>query len=70
MLHKINGQSTLCFPFFFSQMKKRILHYNIYILKLSVKSGKDGTTTPCLVTQGMRFQKTGPKKVRWPSMGA
>ncbi len=32
------------------------------IIKLSVKSGKDGTGTPYLVTQGNRFQKTGIKK--------
>jgi hypothetical protein len=30
-----------------------------YKIKLSVKSAKDGTGTPCLVTYGSRFQKTG-----------
>jgi hypothetical protein len=31
------------------------------ILKLSIKSGKYNTKTPYLVTQGMRFKKTGKK---------
>jgi hypothetical protein len=31
------------------------------LIKLSIKSGKDGTGTPCLVTKGTRFQKTGEK---------
>jgi len=27
----------------------------VWTIKLSIKSGKDGTGTPCLVTKGMRF---------------
>jgi len=38
-------------------------------IKLFVKSEKDGTRTPYLVTYGMRFQKTGQKKVYWTSTG-
>jgi len=39
-------------------------------IKLPVKSGKDGTGTPCLVTWGMRFQKIGKKRIHWNFKGA